>query len=171
MRFLTLCGVLTLITALGFTVKSAAMQNPGGSYQQTCRDIGVRGSTLSAECRDEGGNWRRTELQDFQRCGGDIQNLNGNLSCTGGGNRGGYDHGNHDQDRDRDRDHDHDRDHGRNGWPRGSYAQTCQNVNVSGNTLQASCQKKNGQWRNTSLHNYNRCQGDIINNNGKLQCR
>lgn len=167
MRYLTLSGVLIFLAALALPAPAAA-QGPNGSYQQTCRDIGVRGSSLYAECRDANGGWHRTEMSDYRRCGGDIQNINGNLEC---GN-GGYGNG---RDRDRDRDHDRDRDQGRYGdrgyGPRGSYTQTCQNITVSGNQLRASCQKKNGKWRNTSLNNYQYCRGDIQNDNGKLRCR
>jgi CVNH domain len=181
MRYFTTVAMFIMAMVLLAPTRSNAMQTPSGSYQQTCRDIGVRGSTLYAECRDAGNNWRRTELRDFERCGGQIDNINGNLQCSAGADRGGYDHnrdrdhhgdGDRDHDRYGDRDRDHDRDrYGYNQWPRGSYQQTCQNISVNGNTLQASCQKRNGKYKNTSLHNFQRCGGDIANENGKLQCR
>jgi hypothetical protein len=187
MRYITALKVAALALALGLggAAITCQAQTPGGSYQQTCRDIGVRGSTLNATCKDEGGNWRNTQLSDYQRCNGEIQNLNGNLSCTGGnngnGNNGNYGNNNgnngdrrddhHDADN-RDRDHDGDRNgnygNGYNG-PRGSFSQTCSNIQVNGNTLQASCQKKNGKLKNTSLRNYQGCR-DIENDNGKLRC-
>lgn len=186
MRYISALGVAALALAFGTATPSVAQSAPGGSYQQTCRNIGVRGSTLSAECQNTGGGWQSTQLRDYDRCRGEIQNINGSLQCTGN-NRGGYgpgddrgrdadrgrDRDDHDRDRDRDRDYDRDRDHDRdryNGAPRGSYYQTCQNVQVNGNTLTASCQKKNGKTRNTSLHNYQQCR-DIENDNGKLRCR
>jgi hypothetical protein len=161
------------VLALVFGTATPAVAQPGGSYQQTCRHINVRGSTLSAECQNTGGGWQSTQLRDYNRCNGEIQNINGSLQCTGS-NRGGYgpNDGRGRDDHDRDRDHDGDRDHDRdryNGAPRGSYYQTCQNVQVNGNTLTASCQKKNGKTRNTSLHNYQQCR-DIENDNGKLRC-
>jgi hypothetical protein len=171
MRYISALAVAVL--ALVFGTATPAVAQPGGSYQQTCRHINVRGSTLSAECQNTGGGWQSTQLRDYNRCNGEIQNINGSLQCTGS-NRGGY--GPNDgrgRDHDRDRDHDGDRDHDRdryNGAPRGSYYQTCQNVQVNGNTLTASCQKKNGKTRNTSLHNYQQCR-DIENDNGKLRCR
>jgi len=168
MRYISALAVAVL--ALVFGIATPAVAQPGGSYQQTCRNIGVRGSTLHAECQNTGGGWQSTELRDYNRCRGEIQNINGSLQCTGDNRRGGdYDH---DRDRDRDHDHDGDRDRDRdryNGAPRGSYYQTCQNVQVNGNTLTASCQKKNGKLRNTSLHNYQQCR-DIENDNGKLRC-
>ena len=171
MRYAAALKLAALALAIGGIGTICQAQTPSGSYQQTCRDIGVRGSTLHADCKDEGGNWRRTQLNDYQRCRGEIQNLNGNLQCTGGNS--GYGQGSYGRDGDRDRDHDGDRDrgYGRNGIPNGSYSQTCQNIRVSGNTLQASCQKKNGKWKNTSLGNYQQCRGQIENDNGKLRCR
>jgi hypothetical protein len=191
MRYMTALKVAALALGLGGAAMICqAQQVPGGSYQQSCRDIGVRGSSLYATCKDEGGNWRSTQLSDFQRCSGEIQNLNGNLQCTGGnngnGNNGNY--GNNGSNGDRrdgdsrdanrssdhqDADH-HDRDqngnyrNGQNG-PNGSYTQTCQNIQVSGNTLQASCQKKNGKVKNSTLRNFQGCR-DIQNDNGKLRC-
>jgi len=179
MRYMSALAVAVLALAFGTATPSVAQSAPGGSYQQTCRNIGVRGSTLHADCQNTGGGWQATQLSDYNRCNGEIQNINGNLQCTGN-NRGGYGpndgrgRDDHDADRGRDRDHDHDgdrdRDHDRyNGAPRGSYYQTCQNVQVNGSTLTATCQKKNGKTRNTSLHNYQQCR-DIENDNGKLRC-
>jgi len=168
MRYISALAVAIL--ALVFGTATPAFAQPGGSYQQTCRKIGVRESTLYAECQNTGGGWQSTQLRDYNRCRGEIQNINGSLQCTGDNRRGP---GDYDHDRDRDHDHDGDRDHDRdryNGAPRGSYYQTCQNVQVNGNTLTASCQKKNGKLRNTSLHNYRQCR-DIENDNGKLRCR
>lgn len=164
MRYSTALKVAALALGLGGAAITCQAQ-PGGSYRQTCRDVRVHGSTLSATCQDQGGNWRNTELRNFDRCNGEIQNLNGNLSCTGG-NYG--DRRDHDYDRDRDHDRDHDRDYNR--YPRGSYSQTCSNIQVNGNTLNATCQKKNGRTRNTSLRNFRDCR-DIENDNGKLRCR
>jgi hypothetical protein len=163
MRYITTFGVLALTLAFfspGMT--RTAQQPPSGSYLQTCRDIGVRGSTLYATCLDTGGGWQSTELRDFQSCSSDIQNINGRLQCATSGNRG--------NDRGRERDRGRDGDRGDDRVPRGSYVQTCQNISISGNTLQASCQKRNGHWRQTSLRDYNRCRGDIFNDNGKLRC-
>ena len=182
MRYTSALAVAVL--ALAFATAAPAFAQPGGSYQQTCRNIGVRGSTLYAECQNTGGGWQSTQLRDYDRCRGEIQNINGNLQCTAS-NRGGYgpnegyghdrdrdyDHDrdrNHDYHQDRDQDWDWDRDH-RYRLPRGTYVQTCQNIQVNGDTLRASCQKRNGGWRNTSLGNFRQCR-DIENNNGKLRC-
>jgi CVNH domain len=163
MRYITTFVVVALTMAF-FSPGMArtAQQPPSGSYLQTCRDIGVRGSTLFATCQNTGGGWDSSELRDFQRCSGEIQNINGRLDCNTSGYRG--------NDRGRDGDRGRNGDRGDDRVPRGSYAQTCQNISTSGNTLQASCQKRNGQWRQTSLRNYSRCGGDIINVNGRLLC-
>jgi len=162
--------VLVIIAIAGVAVAlgTPTAQGPGGSYRETCRDISTRGSTLYAECMDSGRNWHRSELRDFDRCGGEIQNLNGNLTCSGG-NGQGYSR-DHDGDHDRDHDGDHDRGHDRNWVPPGSYSQTCQNIRIEGNKLYASCQKKNRNWHNTSLNNFRGCR-EIENDNGKLRCR
>jgi len=170
MRYISVLGVAALTLAFSVSATPVSAQVPSGSYQQTCRDVGVRGSTLYAKCNDGKGNWQDTQLQDFQRCSGEIQNLYGSLQCSTGGNGYGRDDHGRDADHDRDRDRDHDGDRDRDRYPRGSYSQTCQNIQVNGDTLQASCQKGNGKYRNTSLHNYQQCRGDIQNINGKLRC-
>jgi CVNH domain-containing protein len=156
MRCLTMFGMLTLATALWIPATCAALQIPGGSYQQTCRDIGVRGSTLYATCQNMSRGWQATELRNFYSCNQEIQNIDGNLRCGGTRGNRGHDSG-------------WDRDRGYGNAPNGSYVQTCQNITMDGYTLQASCQKRNGTWRQTSLRNYNQC-SDIANNNGKLRC-
>lgn len=191
MRLFTGLSVAALALILGGTAKpAAAQQAPPGSYQQTCRNVGVRGNTLYADCMDTNRNWQSTQLRDYDRCNGEIQNLNGNLRCTGNGNgRGDYSRpdnngnngGNYGRDRDGDHDRDGDDDRNRNandgygrgnygGIPYGSYSQTCQNVRINGNDLQASCRKRNGKWKNSTLRNFQGCQ-NIENDNGKLRCR
>jgi CVNH domain len=54
---------------------------PQGSYINSCRNIGMRGDRLFANCRRIDGTWRRTAL-DVADCVGDIGNLNGRLSCN-----------------------------------------------------------------------------------------
>jgi hypothetical protein len=151
MRYLTMFGMLVL-TAVLWSPGTCAAQIPGGSYQLTCRNIGTQGSTLYATCDDGQGGWHSTRLRGYQRCNGEIQNIYGGLQCTGGnqGYNGGYDEGYY-------------------SGPQGSYAQTCQNISISGNTLRATCQDGYGGWRQTSIRNYNQCR-DIVNNNGRLQC-
>jgi CVNH domain-containing protein len=166
MRSMTMFGMLLLATVLLLAVTCAAQ--PGGSYRQTCRDVSTHGSTLRAECQDGNGGWRRSELSNYQDCTGDIQNIYGQLQCSMNGNRGDNRH-DHDDDDDNDRDDRWRNRRDNNGAPRGSYYETCRNIRVDGDTLRASCEKKNGKWRDTSLNNYRRC-NDIENINGKLRC-
>lgn len=152
MRYLTGLGIAVLALMIGGPWLNCSAQ-PGGSYRQTCKDIGVRGSSLRAQCKDANNQWHETRLDDYQRCHGDIQNIDGRLACNnqGGGygyNRPGYNNG---------------------GAPRDSYRQTCNNIRTDGNTLKASCQKVDGGWRNTSLKDFNRCQR-IVNEDGNLRC-
>jgi len=146
MRFISGLGVAALALVLGATAKPAAAQQvPPGSYQQTCRNIGVRGTTLYADCMDTNRKWQAAQMRNFDRCNGEIQNLNGSLQCTANGygypqgtyngpyngpyNNGPYNNGpyngpynggNYGRDRDHDHDRDgdwhRDRDRANNGW-------------------------------------------------------
>src|SRR6266404_3524710 len=73
MRYISALAVAVLALVFG---TATAVAQPGGSYQQTCRKIGVRGSTLYAECQNTGGGWQSTELRDYNRCRGEIQIIN-----------------------------------------------------------------------------------------------
>lgn len=53
--------------------------------------------------------------------------------------------------------------------PSGSYALTCRNTVVQGNTLSGECQTKSGSWVPASLPNFQGFQGDVTNCNGVLQ--
>lgn len=56
------------------------------------------------------------------------------------------------------------------GIPTGSYQQTCNNVSVNGDTLTANCQDSSGNWRAAQLPGFQRCAGDVMNDNGILRC-
>ena len=60
---------------------------PGGDWRYSCRNYRVNGWTLTAECRDPRGYWRRTSI-DLRHCDGDVSNRRGYLVCTQDG--GGY---------------------------------------------------------------------------------
>src|SRR5437763_639731 len=82
MRNLLKLGVVAVITmALWNPGTSAAQGLPSGSYQQTCRNVGLNGSSISATCQDTNGNWQSTQLPDYQRCSSEIVNDNGMLRC------------------------------------------------------------------------------------------
>lgn len=142
------CLALTFFAA-AMVLSSAALDNPPGSYQQTCKSIKMRRGTLQAKCQNTSGRWVKTSLQNANRCTGDITNIDGQLQC------GGYGHPERDVER---------------GAPAGSYTQTCNRVQVAGSTLRALCQTSNGQWVDTSLDNFTRCTGDITNIEGQLTC-
>jgi hypothetical protein len=139
---------------LVWATAGVAQSVPPGSYQQTCRDIGVRGDVLTATCKDISGTWQNAQMRDISYCNSDITNDDGVLRCaSAGGYQGGYNGGYY-----------------QGSIPDGSYSQTCQNVRVRGNDLEATCKTVNGDWRNTRLRNFDRCGGDISNENGQLSC-
>src|SRR5215468_6820786 len=119
---------IVLAFFVGAMVLSAAAADiPLGSYQQTCRDIKLRGDSLRAKCETTRYQWVRTQLDDVDRCVGDITNINGQLTCNKN-----------------------------NAPPDGTYLQTCKNVRVRYNTLWARCKNMNGQWVDTSLNDFNK---------------
>lgn len=109
---------------------------PAGSYQKTCTDISVDGTTLHASCKTFSGQATKTSLPYYASCVGDLGNINGTLACAG---------------------------------PNGSYALTCENATVKGETLSASCKKKDGQLVPASLPGFQGFQGNISNCDGRLQ--
>ncbi len=101
---------------------------------------------MSANCQDSTGRWQSTQLRDVQSCRSDIINDDGALRCSrsGGGVAAGL--------------------------PGGSYTQSCQDVRQHGDDLEARCPTANGDWKDTKLDDYNKCRGEIVNDNGKLRC-
>ena len=55
---------------------------PPGSYQLTCPVVDMRGNKLKAICQAPNGDWLRTELDNIDRCTGDISSENGKLRCN-----------------------------------------------------------------------------------------
>jgi CVNH domain len=131
---------------------------PRGDYQLTCRDIRSNGYVVRARCEKRNGGWRNTSL-DYRDCRGGLINDDGNLRCGsgygGGRHEGGWQGGGGWQGR---------------GIPPGDYKLTCRNIRANGNRLDASCEKRNGNWRNTTLDNYDRCRSMIVNDDGHLRC-
>ncbi len=114
---------------------------PRGSYVETCRDIRVDGNNLFAKCENMRHRWMRTSLQQFDGCVGGIINDDGQLVC------------------------------GRRAAPfSGSYVRTCAPIYVRGDDLRARCLTVNQQWAWTQLDGFDRCRGDIANENGQLRC-
>jgi hypothetical protein len=55
------------------------------------------------------------------------------------------------------------------GQPRGSYQESCRDVQVSGDRLEAQCRRTDGSWQRSVL-NLGNCNGDVANLNGQLRC-
>lgn len=128
---------------------------PPGDYVQTCRNIRNYGNRLDAECQKRDGGWRRTSL-DLSNCSGGIVNNDGHLTCGGGGygyNNGGNYSGGY-----------------QGGIPPGSYTQTCRDIRTHGDRLDAECQTRDGNWRHSSLDDFDRCRSAIANDDGHLVC-
>lgn len=102
---------------------------PNGSYQQSCINEQMQGSTLSAYCTAPNGQ-RVYSSVNLNACSGDIANVNGYLRCQGGygygnnnpyGYNNNYGSGENDGDRDERGDRDeHGRDRGREHHPNGN---------------------------------------------------
>lgn len=162
--------------------------NYGTVYQQTCTDAHWEGSVLRARCQKQDGGWRDTSI-DSRTCGGQILNIDGRLSCGAPANEyqgqapyqqapppypqaapyppppgeRGYMRPPDDQG------YNGPADGWQGGLPPGDYQLTCQNIRVDGDKLYASCQKRDGEWRNSRL-DFDDCRSPIINDNGRLRC-
>jgi CVNH domain len=77
------CGLLGAIALAGLALPAYAQAPPSGTYQQSCGDVRMQGSTLIAVCRDMNGRDVQTAL-NVANCVGDIGNSNGQLQCSGG---------------------------------------------------------------------------------------
>jgi CVNH domain len=150
---LTQLGLLAFsagLAALALTAPAQARWIPSGSYQRTCSRIDFDGDTLTASCKRRDGSWRNSWLDNADDCDGDIVNDNGKLRCgwTGWRDRGRDDYA----------------------GPRGSYRDSCVNIRMDGYTLRATCQRRDGSWRWTSLDDAYGCEGRIANFDGRLTC-
>lgn len=147
-RFTFNLGLLSILLFISFIFVSAeamAQLVPSGSYKDSCRTIQVVGGTLIAQCQKIDGSWQNSTLQ-YGMCDGDIRNDNGKLRCK---QRAGTKTS--------------------KSAPKGSYKKSCKNYYTEGKRLYATCEKKNGGWRSSSI-NYKNCNKDIWNDNGNLTC-
>lgn len=150
-------------------------QGGPGTYQDTCTDTHWEGSVLYARCQKQDGGWRNSSI-DSRNCGGQILNLNGRLACGEATN--GYQQGPYGQAAPPpydNRGYGYDRGpvaqgNWQGGLPPGDYQLTCQNMRVDGDHLSATCEKRNGGWRDTTL-DFDRCSSPIVNDNGNLRCQ
>ncbi|SRR5579884_3770801 len=120
---------------------NAASNLPIGSYNETCKDIRMKGTTLHAVCKSNDGRELPTSLREANRCMDGVVNLNGILTCQVN-----------------------------DVLPPGSYISTCKDIRMKGTTLYASCNNGKDQWLNAEMHQANQCTGDIANQNGALRC-
>ena len=133
----------------GWGSVSQAQSIPPGSYQQTCKNIDMRNDVLAANCQDSSGHWQSVLLRDVGSCRSDIINDDGALRCSHGAGYQGENQA---------------------GVPGGPYSQSCREMHVNGDDLEGRCQTASGDWKSAKLDDYNKCRGDIVNDNGKLRC-
>ena len=114
---------------------------PAGSYQQSCTNPRLIGTTLTAMCALTTGRVNNATLEEVDRCIGDISNADGYLTCMKSGE-----------------------------VPRGSYLDSCYQASVSGTSLTAVCRGPGGREVRSTLRNIDRCVGDISNSRGVLTC-
>lgn len=114
-----------------------------GTYRESCTEIIVRKGTLEARCRKIGGksNWSTLALKG---CYGDITNDNGVLRCGGRQVHAPI--------------------------PKGSYRQSCRDIELQGAVLTAECRDNRGNWALSNL-DLKPCRGQVVNHDGVLVCR
>lgn len=134
---------------------------PGGSWADTCRDAQMRGSTLVARCRERDGDWRMTSIRYSECPGNRVRNDNGRLACEGGFGGAGFGGGGGWR---------QDDDGWGGGGPRGTWADSCRQGQVSGSRLTALCRDRDGGWNRTSI-SFTQCRGNrVANRDGSLRC-
>jgi hypothetical protein len=57
-------------------------QAPQGSYHTSCKDVRMANDTLIAFCSNPDGTWQTSAIGPVSQCTGDIQNINGQLTCN-----------------------------------------------------------------------------------------
>jgi hypothetical protein len=147
MRSIRTLSLFAVTILLGSTCGPSAAQeaNPAGSYQQTCSDISVKKGNLYAKCQDTKGKVHSAKLSHYEKCS-EIASKNGKLECSGDGEGGPP------------------------SQPRGSYTDSCRNIQMKGATLHAVCKSLDGRELPTSLKDANRCSEGVANINGILNC-
>jgi hypothetical protein len=81
-KVLGLLGAAALLASLALSALGQGL--PPGSYQQSCREFRMQGSTLTAVCRRSNGRGEQLTALNVAHCVGDIGNNNGQLICNGG---------------------------------------------------------------------------------------
>src|SRR5678815_1306669 len=114
---------------------------PPGTYTESCRDIVVTASTITAACRTLTGSDRTSSIANPASCRAPIENIDGFLSCSMGNAMP----------------------------PPGSYRASCHNVVANDSTLSAVCRRGDGSYQQSSL-DFAGCHGAISNQQGVLTC-
>ena len=170
-----LAGALTAVSISSVNAQYYGQGLPSGSYQSSCANIRMNGSTLSASCTNGAGQRVYSSL-NVNRCNGaSVRNNNGYLICSNGYGNNGYNNGNQYGHHNHNgyNNNGHYNGSGYNGsLPPGSYQGSCTNIRMNGSTLSASCTAANGQRVYSSI-NVNRCVSrgtPVRNENGQLRC-
>jgi CVNH domain len=183
------------VSLLAASIAPAGAQTvPSGTYQQSCTNIHTRGDQLIANCTSSQGGRVRSSIA-LDSCRGDIANSDGQLTCNTNTSGSGYRHNHHNgQDGNGNYRNGNGNGSGNGNYgygngngngnygggngnyggstPAGSYQQSCNNAQMRGGLLTATCPESNGSQLTTSL-NVRQCGGgtDIANRNGRLTCR
>lgn len=168
-----------LLAGLGMSSVNAAPL-PCGNYFHTCNRCHTvpnpydRGhSSLICHCQDANGFDRRTAIRRPYHCSF-IENINGQLECTGERSRRAFPAGEcfgphypvpHPVPGPRY----HHRPVSGPNLPPGNYLRSCRACSVNGQELSCECQRANGKWVTSRF--IGRCNGGISNQNGSLVCR
>ncbi len=139
---LAACLALLLLGAWLAPTPADAEVLPPGSYRKSCKNCYVENGWLHCRCKDGRGG-KETRLK-YTRCNGDIANVDGYLSCNGGG---GQSHR----------------------LPGGSWRDSCRDGRVQGNEIMAECRNGNGKWVQAWIP-VNKCRGNLANEDGRLVC-
>ncbi|HWZ43537.1 MAG TPA: CVNH domain-containing protein [Candidatus Saccharimonadales bacterium] len=141
MQYSPFFAALWLLPVLLGTAPELQGQVPRGSYEQSCKDIRVSGTTLMASCKGRNQVFQATQLADFRHCVGQIENQDGHLHCSKGAPP-----------------------------PRGPYTSSCRDIFMNGRTLSASCRARDGRFVPSTLADVSKCAGPIENFEGRLAC-
>src|ERR1700746_2255497 len=77
-------GWPAVVALVGLSLSAYGQAPPPGSYTQSCRDIRMQGTTLTAVWRRACGRGEQLTALNVAHCVGDIGNNNGQLQCNGG---------------------------------------------------------------------------------------
>ena len=174
--------------------REAATYAPAGSWQRSCRNAYVTGSSLKAECRDSKKKYQASKV-DWRKCDAAVAvNASGKLICERDRAKAEDDVVNvpppktKPRPRPRPRD-DYEVPEGDGGYyddtgyddyyeplpdefyylPEGSWYESCRDSSVYGDWLYASCINWQGEWRANAIR-WSDCDSDLWNYDGELYC-